>query len=832
MPRKKNTNSQGEIDFTGKDYGDSLSKLAQQNKIHTSMTDSVSNIIFCKDTGGHYHQIFSDIIDFQPDATVVIDVDNKIIAWNRAMEEMTGVKKEDIIGQESHAGTVPFYGEKRPYLLDLIGISDEELQSKYQYVKRKGKTLFTEVFAPALYDGKGAYVWVTGSPLFDIHGKRIGAIESIRDITDRKTAEEKLKESQQQLSDIINFLPDATFVINTEGRVIAWNRSIEDLTGITADAMLGKGNYEYALPFYGERRPILIDLVLQPTEDIEVKYVSTARGDLVLEGEVYMPALRGGDVYLYGKASVLHDSQGNVVGAIESIRDITAHRRVERKYRAIFENAAMGIFQTNSEGRIISANSAFARILGYESPEEVVDTVTDIAGQVYVNPEQRTELLQLMNEYGTFQEREIQFFRKDRNVVWVTINGRVMSDGSGKVIFYNGAILDITERKSLELQLRQAQKMEAIGTLAGGIAHDFNNILSAVMGYADLALRESQMSDHLRRYIEQINKAGIRAGELVKQILTFSRQSDEKLYPLKISPIVKEVMKLLRASLPATIEIHQKIQTEPDTVLGNPTHIHQILMNLCTNAAHAMGATKGTLKVGLAPVEIKPDDVLINHGLIPGMYINLTVSDTGQGIPPGIMDKIFDPFFTTKKPGEGTGMGLSVVHGIVKRYGGTIAVHSEVGKGTEFNVYFPLLIETERKWEKESAVNIIGGEERILFVDDEEVLVDLGHSMLSGLGYQVVGRTSCMEALEFFRTRPGRFDLVITDMTMPNMTGIELAQKLMLIRPDIPIILCTGFSEVITPDRAKKLGIRELIMKPIILEQLAAAIRREIDRKK
>ncbi len=185
---RKNISSQGEIDFTGKDYGDSLSKLAQQNKIHTSMTDSVSNIIFCKDTGGHYHQIFSDIIDFQPDATVVIDVDNKIIAWNRAMEEMTGVKKEDIIGQESHAGTVPFYGEKRPYLLDLIGISDEELQSKYQYVQRKGKTLFTEVFAPALYDGKGAYVWVTGAPLFDIHGNRIGAIESIRDITDRKTA--------------------------------------------------------------------------------------------------------------------------------------------------------------------------------------------------------------------------------------------------------------------------------------------------------------------------------------------------------------------------------------------------------------------------------------------------------------------------------------------------------------------------------------------------------------------------------------------------------------------------------------------------------------------
>jgi PAS domain S-box-containing protein len=690
MPKKKKTDTQSEINFTGKEYGDFLPKLSQRSENLTNVIGSVSDIIFCQDAGGHYHQIFSDIIDF---------------------------------------------------------------------------------------------------------------------------------------------LPDATFVINTEGKVIAWNRSIEDLTGITGEEMLGKGNYEYALPFYGERRPILIDLVLRPQAEVELKYVSTERGDLILEAEAYMPALRGGEVYLYGKASILRDSKGNIIGAIESIRDITARRQAEEKYRTIFENAAMGIFQTNSEGCIVNANHAFARILGYESPEDVLNTVTDIARQVYVNPEQRSELLHFMNEYGTFQDREIQFFRKDRSIVWVTINGRAMRDGCGKVIFYNGAILDITERKSLELQLRQAQKMEAIGTLAGGIAHDFNNILSAVMGYADLALRESGMSNILRRYIEQIHRAGVRAGELVKQILTFSRQSDEKLYPLKISPIVKEVMKLLRASLPATIDIHQKIQTDPDTVLANPTHIHQILMNLCTNAAHAMGGTKGTLRVELAPVEIKPDDVLIRHGLIPGMHMRLMVSDTGQGISSEIKDKIFDPFFTTKKPGEGTGMGLSVVHGIIKRYGGTITVHSEMGKGTEFNIYFPLLMETERERKIESAVNIAGGKENILFVDDEDALVDIGNGMLTGLGYQVIGRTSSLEALELFRARPDQFDLVITDMTMPNMTGIELAQKIMLCRPDMPIILCTGFSEAITPDRAKMIGIRELIMKPIILEQLAAAMRRELDRK-
>jgi len=254
-------------------------------------------------------------------------------------------------------------------------------------------------------------------------------------------------------------------------------------------------------------------------------------------------------------------------------------------------------------------------------------------------------------------------------------------------------------------------------------------------------------------------------------------------------------------------------------------------MNLCTNAAHAIGAGKGILDVGLAPVTIESGDALIHQNLMPGMYIKLSVSDTGHGINPGIIDKIFDPFFTTKKPGEGTGMGLSVVHGIVKRCGGTITVQSEVGKGTEFDVYFPLLMETDGKRQKEAALRIVGGKERILLVDDEAALVDIGKKMLISLGYKVLAVTKSLEALELFRTRPDRFDLVITDMTMPRMTGLELAQELMLIRPDIPVILYTGFNEHITPEIAKSLGVKDFIMKPIELSQIAASIRRVLDRK-
>ena len=668
------------------------------------------------------------------------------------------------------------------------------------------------------------------SPVLGKDGKYYGRIWTFRDITEHKRVLKELMESQQKLSDIIDFLPDATLVIDKEGRIIAWNRAIEEMTGVPAADMLGKGDYEYALPFHGERRPILIDLVLNPRKELEARYTSVERRDSVLEGEAYIPKLKGRESYLFGVASVLRDSKGNIVGAIESIRDITDRRRTEEKYRSIFENAVMGIFQSTPEGRIISANPAFARILGYDSQEDVLTSLTDMTEQMYVQPERRAELLRTMNEQGIHPEQEVQYFRKDRSTVWVTVTGCAVRDNKGRVICYQGTIQDINDRKLLESRLRQGQKMEAIGTLAGGIAHDFNNILSAVIGYAELALEATGGNDRLRRYIERIYKAAQRAGDLVKQILTFSRQTDEKMRPLRISPIVTEVLKLLRASLPATVEVRQNIQSDPDTVLASPTHIHQILMNLCTNAAHAMRGKKGVLSVVLAPVEIKPGDVLAGHGLIPGMHLRLSVTDTGHGIEPAIIEKIYDPFFTTKKPGEGTGMGLSVVHGLVMSCHGTITVQSEVGKGTEFNVYLPLLIGMEGEKEESVVTRPPGGHERILFVDDDEALVNLGKEMLTGLGYQVTGWTSSLEALEHFRMLPDGFDLVITDMTMPNLTGIELAREMMLARPNLPVILCTGFSEAISPETAKALGLTDFVMKPVVIRQIAAAIRRALDR--
>jgi nitrogen-specific signal transduction histidine kinase/CheY-like chemotaxis protein len=378
-----------------------------------------------------------------------------------------------------------------------------------------------------------------------------------------------------------------------------------------------------------------------------------------------------------------------------------------------------------------------------------------------------------------------------------------------------------------ERQLQQVMKLQAIGTLAGGIAHDFNNILAALIGYAELLKfslpRDSQELDNA----DQILKAGNRAKELVQQILTFSRQTEKEFVPVSISMIVKEVAKLLRSTLPTTIEIRHNIQSD-SLVMGDPTQIHQILMNLCTNAGHAMREKGGLLSIELENLELEENLVSDHITLDPGTYVTLRVTDTGHGIPAEYRDRIFDPFFTTKEQGEGTGMGLSVVHGIVKSYKGAIYAYSDVGKGTSFKIFLPAI---EKRIESEQRVieDIPKGSEHILLVDDESVLLEMGTSQLETLGYKVTSRSNGREALKLFETKPDCFDLVVTDMTMPKMTGDELASALKKIRPAIPIILCTGFSTKLTSDNAHQFDIDALLMKPVILREMASIIRSVLD---
>ena len=503
-----------------------------------------------------------------------------------------------------------------------------------------------------------------------------------------------------------------------------------------------------------------------------------------------------------------------------------ALRESEKNYRELVQSANSIIMRMDTEGRVIFFNTYAQNFFGYREEDiigkNVVGTIVperDITG---------FDLAVMIKDIGVHPERyvsnENENIRRNGERVRLTWMNKAIYDESGSVSEILCVGIDVTEKWQLEKRLAQAQKMEAIGTLAGGIAHDFNNILSAIIGYTELSLIDIPNGSALQNNLQQVLKAGGRAKELVRQILAFSRQRESELVPVKISLIVNEALKLLRATLPATIKIRHNIKSHL-SVLTDPTNIHQILMNLCTNASFAMQAEGGVLEVSLNDADLDADFARQHPDVKPGKFIRLMVKDTGCGMTPEATERIFDPFFTTKKVGEGTGMGLSVVHGIIKSHGGTIIVESSPGKGSAFSVFLPA-IATEVADQANQAQLVITGNERILFVDDEDFQADIGKRMLERLGYRVTTRTKSLEALDLFRQTPDGFDLVITDMTMPDMTGDVLARKLISIRPDIPIIVCTGYSERINPDIVKEIGIKEMALKPVVMKDIAQMIQR------
>ncbi|UCF91372.1 MAG: PAS domain S-box protein [Desulfobacterales bacterium] len=507
-----------------------------------------------------------------------------------------------------------------------------------------------------------------------------------------------------------------------------------------------------------------------------------------------------------------------------------ALKESENKYRTMFEDSLepMSLVQN---GKIVDVNPAWLRLHGFEQPQEVMGR--DVKD--FIHPEDRNVLVVRRHAWPLQTARifQVRDLRPDGTVIYVEVySSRITLGGRDAVL---ATIRDITaqkraeeEKNKLQVQLQQAHKMKAIGTLAGGIVHDFNNILAAIMGYAELAdLRVA--SDHaLKKYLREVLKASHRAKDLVRQILAFSRQTEIERKPVQIAHIVQDALKLLRASLPTTIEIRPNIDGNTAIVEADPTQIHQVLMNLATNAHHAMEAQGGVLTVGLTNFNLTENLRSDYPDARPGSYIKLAVSDTGHGMDPATLERIFDPFFTTKDRGQGTGMGLSVVHGIVKSHAGAIRVDSEPGKGTRFEVLLPA-IEAEVSSDAEGLKPLPMGMEKILFVDDELPLALLGKQMLEGLGYQVETRTNPIEALETFRGQPQRFDLVITDKTMPHMTGFGLAVEMKRIRPNIPIILCTGFSELKDIRRADTTGIGEIAMKPLEMRDLAGIIRKLLE---
>ena len=650
-------------------------------------------------------------------------------------------------------------------------------------------------------------------------GRIAGAIGLLRDITERRRAEEGLKESEERYRNQVESINDVAYAVGSVGEITYISPVVRHMLGYEPDEITGRSFLEF---------------VHQDDHDLLTRKFSELREGVVSHDE-YRVIGKSGDVkWVMSQTRPILDIEG-FVGGRGILVDVTERkrmeetlRRTEENFRRFLDESPLGVRIVTSEGETIYANRAILGIYGYDSIEELKTTAIqnrytrESYDEFRIRREKRRQGVEVPSEYtidiirNNGDVRHLRVFRKD--ILW--------DDERQYQVIYQ----DITERKSLEMQLIQAQKMDALGTLASGIAHDFNNILAAVIGFTEMAMDESnkvQRSHHLDKVLVSCD----RAKNLISQIISFSRRSGVEKKPLYIGTLVRESVELLRSTTPTTIEIRQCIASEALVALANPTQMQQVMMNLCANAIHAMTGKGGVLEITLAAMDIASDSPLLFLDLKPGSYLKLEVRDTGHGIDPADISRIFDPFFTTKGVSGGSGLGLSVVYGIVKNHSGAVAVDSVPGVGSTFKVYIPALQNHEEAGEPEVG-EMPHGHERILFVDDEKSIVEVGRGMLKMLGYVVIDFTDSVQACEAFKRSPYAYDLVITDMTMPRMTGVELSREVLKVRPEMPIILCTGHSDLMDEDKAKQEGIRRFVMKPLRRRELAHAVRSVLDEEK
>ena len=624
-----------------------------------------------------------------------------------------------------------------------------------------------------------------------------------------RRSQEELERSHAEYADLYDFAPVGYLTFDKTGLVTKANLTACNLLGIERSLFVKKPFALFVHPESQDAFHICKQTTLETT--------TTQTCQLVMKRN------KGAEEYFHAQLESIAVLSNGAITVRTVFTDITERKRAEealKRQANLLELAHCAIFVRDLENRITFWNHRSEEIYGWTKAEMARDvTYADLKTRPPVPLDGHMAIL---TKEGRWEGELVQVTKAGRQIT-VLSRQAVQRDDNGNPLAILEINLDVTEARRIEQELRQAHKMEALGTLTSGIAHDFNNILASIIGFTELAEGRAVKGNDQEHLLRRVMEAGLRGREIVKQLLTYSRKSEQERVPLQLGSLVRETMKLLRASTPSTIDIRVKIENKSGFILADPAQMQQVLMNLCANAAYAMREHGGTLDVELGGYSLSASDEMG-----PGPYLRLVVRDTGVGMAADIRDKVFDPFFTTKEQGEGTGLGLSIVHGIVKQHDGHITVESEPGKGSAFTVCFPMIAERPKARTPDEGT-IPTGRERILFIDDEEALAEMGQQILSGLGYQVESKTGSREALAILRLDPSRFDLVVTDQTMPEMTGIELAGEILAIRPDMPIIMCTGYSQLVDADKARAAGIRAFVMKPLTKREIAGTIRKVID---
>jgi PAS domain S-box-containing protein len=753
---------------------------------------------------------FKTIFNKTTDGILLADIETKeLYLGNTSIQRMLGYTEKELRRLRALDLHPP---ESVSYVLEQfekLARGEIETAGAIPLKKKDGTVFFADIgAAPIVLEGRTYLLGI------------------FRDATARQADEKALKEERDRAQQYLDIAGVILLDIHRDQRVRLINKKGCEILGYREKEVIGLNWFDTFLPADTRK---------------EIK----AAFNQVMAGEVECPEYfenavltRGGDERIIAwHNTLIKDGKNNILGTLSSGEDITDRKKAEQqlkeseeRYRTVADFTYDWEQWVGPEGNFLYVSPSCERITGYVA-QDFLDRPALFYEIIHPDDQQKVKTHFIDEHYspdvGHFEFRILTKAGQER---WISHFCVPVHGSSGNWLGRRASNQDFTERKQLEKQLLQSQRMEAIGTLAGGIAHDFNNILTPILMGTEMAQLRIPEEHPAQNDLRKVLQATQRAKELVQQILTFSRQGDEEKKPLRVTPLVKQVAQFIRASLPATIEIKLKLNAESDIVMGDSIQIHQVIMNLCANAAHAMRDGGGLLEINLTNETVRGFDSTRYGNIKPGEFVKITVRDTGHGIDSQTMEKIFDPFFTTKARGEGTGMGLSVVHGIIKNLTGHISVESTPGQGSAFHVFLPGA-ETRTIEEIEKQEQPPLGTERILFVDDEVAITEIYKNMLEQLGYTMDARNNALDALRDFQKNPDRFDLVITDQTMPKMTGIELAEALLGIRPNLPIILCTGFSEQISPDTIQKTGIQAFMWKPIGRLELARTIRKLLDQR-